>query len=101
MIDPIVEEVRRHRMEHTRKFGGNLRRICEDLRRIEQESGCEVVSRPPKLLAPKQETKKETPGSSEACRNADCSCSAQKTVVLPFSLLAASSAERRELPCPH
>ena len=24
MTDPIVEEVRRHRMEHTRKFGGDL-----------------------------------------------------------------------------
>jgi hypothetical protein len=53
MKDPIVEEVRRHRMEHTRKFGGDLNRIYEDLRRIQQESGCKVVSRPPKLIAPK------------------------------------------------
>jgi hypothetical protein len=37
MNDPIVEEVRRHRMEHTRKFGGDLKRICHDLRRIQQE----------------------------------------------------------------
>jgi len=53
MIDPIVEEVRRHRMEHTQKFGGDLDRIWEDLRRIQQEAGDEVVSRPPKLLAPR------------------------------------------------
>jgi len=52
MNDPIVEEVRRHRMEHTRKFGGDLKLICEDLRRIQRESGCQVVRRPPKLLPP-------------------------------------------------
>ena len=30
MSDPIVDEVRRHRMEHTREFGGDLKLICED-----------------------------------------------------------------------
>jgi hypothetical protein len=50
MNDPIVEEVRRHCMEHTRKFGGDLKRICEDLQRLQRESGCQVVRRPPKLL---------------------------------------------------
>jgi hypothetical protein len=55
MKDPIVEEVRRHRMEHTRKFGGDLKLICEDLRRIQQDSGYEVVRRPPKLLPPKND----------------------------------------------
>ncbi|MCC6126464.1 MAG: hypothetical protein IT426_16010 [Pirellulales bacterium] len=54
MNDPIVEEVRRYRMEHTRKFGGDLFRICEDLRRLQQESGCEIVRRPPKLIGPKK-----------------------------------------------
>ena len=58
MKDPIVEEVRRYRMEHTRQFGGDLNRIYEDLRRIQQESGCKLVRRPPKLLAPKEETKR-------------------------------------------
>jgi hypothetical protein len=52
MIDPIVEEVRRYRMEHTQKFGGDLKRICDDLRRIQQESGLKVVRLPPKLLKP-------------------------------------------------
>jgi hypothetical protein len=52
MNDPIVEEVRRHRMEHTRKFGGDLKLICEDLRRKQREGGYEVIRRPPKLLRP-------------------------------------------------
>ncbi|MBN1395431.1 MAG: hypothetical protein JW959_10440 [Pirellulales bacterium] len=51
--DPTVEEVRRHRMEHTRKFGGDLKLICADLRRTQRESDCKVVHRPPKLLGPK------------------------------------------------
>jgi hypothetical protein len=53
MTDPIVEEVRRHRMEHTKKFGGDLKLICDDLRRIQQESGVQVVRRSPKLLGPR------------------------------------------------
>jgi hypothetical protein len=63
MIDPIVEEVRRHRMEHTRKFGGDLNLICEDLRRIQRESGYEVVCRPPKLLTPRSGVRRETRGT--------------------------------------
>ncbi len=60
MTDPIVEEVRRYRMEHTRRFGGDLTLICEDLRRIQRESGCKVVRRPPKLISPTGEIKSET-----------------------------------------
>lgn len=48
MKDPIVEEVRRWRMEHTRKFGGKLELICDELRRLQQATGCKVVRRPPK-----------------------------------------------------
>ena len=40
-------------MEHTLKFGGNLKLICEDLRRIQRESDYQVVRRPPQLLTPK------------------------------------------------
>ena len=43
MKDAIVDEVRKHRMEHTRKFGGNLAAICADLRSIQKESGYVVV----------------------------------------------------------
>jgi hypothetical protein len=48
--DPIVEEVRKHRMEHTRKFKGDLAAICADLRKIEKSSGHEVVRLSPKRL---------------------------------------------------
>jgi hypothetical protein len=48
MNDPIVDEVRRHRMDHTRKFGGNLDAICADLRAIQAASGHTVVRLPPR-----------------------------------------------------
>ncbi len=43
MRDPIVEEVRKWRMEHTRRFGGDLTAICADLRSVQEASGHEVV----------------------------------------------------------
>lgn len=43
MKNPIIEEVRRHRMEHARKFNFDLDAICADLRRIQEESGRPVV----------------------------------------------------------
>jgi hypothetical protein len=43
MKDPIVEEVRKYRMEHTRKFRSDLAAICADLRSIQKESGHRVV----------------------------------------------------------
>jgi len=52
MRDPIVEEVRKYRMEHTRKFGGDLAAICADLRRVQAASGHEVVRLAPKKLTP-------------------------------------------------
>ena len=48
MNDPIVDEVRAHRMEHTRKFGGNLDAIVADLRAIQAASGHTVVRLPPR-----------------------------------------------------
>ena len=50
MKDPIVAEVRKHRMEHTRKFGGDLDAICADLRAIQGASGYEVVRLAPRKL---------------------------------------------------
>jgi len=35
MNDPIVAEVRKYRMQHTLKFGADLRLICADLRKVE------------------------------------------------------------------
>jgi hypothetical protein len=57
MKDPIVEEVREHRMEHTRQFGSNLHLICEDLRQFESTLGERVVSVEPKKTrrAPRRE----------------------------------------------
>ena len=52
MKDPIVEEVRKYRMEHTRKFKGDLSAICADLRSIQVASGHEVVRLAPKKLEP-------------------------------------------------
>lgn len=52
MKDPIVEEVRKHRAEHTRRFGGDLAAICADLRSIQSASGHEVVRLAPRKLKP-------------------------------------------------
>ena len=43
MNDPIVQEVRKFRMEHTRKFAGDLDAICADLRTTQAASGHIVV----------------------------------------------------------
>lgn len=51
MKDPIVNEVRRYRMEHTRKFRGDLDAICEDLRAVQKISRHKVVRLPAKRLA--------------------------------------------------
>lgn len=52
MKDPIVEEVRKYRMEHTRKFRGDLSAICADLHFIQAASGYKVVRLAPKKLQP-------------------------------------------------
>jgi hypothetical protein len=52
MRDPIVEEVRKHRMEHTRKFRGDLSAICVDLRSVQNASGHKVVRLAPRKLEP-------------------------------------------------
>ena len=49
--DPIVEEVRKARDEHARRFNYDLAKICADLRRIERTCGHRVVRRSPKRLA--------------------------------------------------
>ncbi len=55
MKDPIVEETRRYRMEHTKEFRSDLRLICEDLRKFEQTlSGPKVKPQPRSLKDHKQ-----------------------------------------------
>ena len=48
MTDPVIEEVRRVRMEHTRKCRSDLDLICKDLRRIQARCGHKVVRLTPK-----------------------------------------------------
>lgn len=50
MKDPIVEEVRKYRMKHTRLFNSDLHLICEDLRKLEKTFGDRVVEFKPKKL---------------------------------------------------
>jgi len=52
MRDPIVEEVRKYRMEHSQKFGGNLAAIRADLRSVQEASGHEVARLPAKRVEP-------------------------------------------------
>ena len=62
MKDPIVAEVRKHRMEHTLKFKGDLAAICADLRRIQAASGHKVVRlTPPKARSPKPRPRSSKP----------------------------------------
>lgn len=46
--DPFVEEIRAARSSHAAGFGNDLRRIFEDLRSSQANSGRKVVSRKPK-----------------------------------------------------
>jgi hypothetical protein len=50
MKDPIVEEVRKHRMEHTRKHAGDLSAILADLREVQERSGHKIVRLPPRKI---------------------------------------------------
>jgi hypothetical protein len=54
MKDPIVEEVRKYRAEHTAKFHGDLDAICEDLRRVQAMCGHRVVRLPAVRLKPRK-----------------------------------------------
>lgn len=54
MNDPVVEEVRAARMKHTQKFHGNLKLICEDLRRSQSEYPERVVRGNPNRIHPTQ-----------------------------------------------
>lgn len=50
MKDKIVAEVRRYRHAHTKKCGGDLRVICDDLRQVEQRLGLKTVRLMPRKL---------------------------------------------------
>ncbi len=48
--DPIVEEVRHFRQQHTEKYAHNLKRIVSALREKEQASKRPLLNTGPKLL---------------------------------------------------
>ena len=52
MRDPIVEEIRRIRQEHAKRFGYDLDAIFEDLREKERKSRRKIVSRKPRPVRP-------------------------------------------------
>ena len=58
MRDLIVEEVRKHRMDHTRRFRGDLSAICADLRSVQTASGHKVVRLAPRKLVPTKAPKR-------------------------------------------
>ena len=51
--DPIVEEVRNYRKEHAAKYGNNLKRIVEALRKREHISKRNLLNPGPKLILSK------------------------------------------------
>jgi len=60
MKDPIVEEVRRARDAHAKKFNYDLDAIVEDLQRCAKEFGLATVSLPPKRTARKKKSARES-----------------------------------------
>ncbi len=50
MKDPIVAEVRKTRQKHAKKFAFDMKAICGDLRRIQENCGHRVVTLAPKVL---------------------------------------------------
>jgi hypothetical protein len=59
--DPIVEEVRKVRNEHAKKFNYDLQAIAADLKKLQEASGRKFVTRSPRKPAalPKVKTNKD------------------------------------------
>jgi hypothetical protein len=67
MKDPIVEEVRKHRAEHTRQFRRDLKAICADLRAVQRASKFKVVRLSPKRLTVSDPSRRSRPRSLQPC----------------------------------
>lgn len=52
--DPIVEEIRRYRMEHAAQYGNDLKRIVEAYQELERTSGREYVNFEPRRIPVRQ-----------------------------------------------
>lgn len=59
--DPIVEEVRKHRLEHAERHGFDLRRIAEALRDRERHVSHRVISPGPKFFPTPERAADEPP----------------------------------------
>lgn len=57
MRDPIVDEIRRIRQDHAKRFDFDLDAIFEDLKKKEQESRRKVVSLKPRPVKPLSRSK--------------------------------------------
>ena len=55
--DPIVDEVRRHRKDHAKEHGNDLKRIVEALRKRERESKRILLNPGPKIITSMTEGK--------------------------------------------
>ena len=64
MKDPIVDEVRKHRMERTRKFKGDLFAICADFQAVQSSSGHKIVRFPPRKPKPAKVSNQQNKGHS-------------------------------------
>lgn len=51
MKDPIIEEIRRIRNEHSRKFNYNLDAICEDYKTHQTQIKDRLVRLQPKMIS--------------------------------------------------
>ena len=51
--DPIVDEIRKYRKQHAEKYGNDLDKIFEALKKSEKASGKKFVSFEPKLVLQK------------------------------------------------
>ena len=50
MKDPIVDEIRQYRNEHSKKFGYDLDAICEEYKLHQQKIGSRLIRLKPKLI---------------------------------------------------
>ena len=53
IVDPIVEEIRRHRQEHASQYGNDLKLIVKALREKEKTSTHKRLNPGPKVLLQK------------------------------------------------
>ncbi|WP_446008026.1 hypothetical protein [Candidatus Electrothrix sp.] len=50
MKDPIIDEIRQYRNEHSKKFGYDLDAICEEYKSHQQKVGDRLTRLRPKLM---------------------------------------------------